>query len=34
MRMKFEINIRWNKMLRDEIEKQIQLRKKDSKHNK
>jgi len=34
MRMKFNINIRWNKMLRDEIEKQIQLRKKDSKHNK
>jgi hypothetical protein len=34
MRMKFDINIRWNKMLRDEIEKQIQLRKKDSKHNK
>jgi len=32
--MKFDINIRWNKMLRDEIEKQIQLRKKDSKHNK
>ena len=34
MRMQFDINIRWNKMLRDEIEKQIQLRKKDSKHNK